>query len=49
MGTQNQKNGRECPRKANGPRMPRGNKWDTKARKQCNKKPNDHTESLKEE
>ena len=32
-----------------GQGCPRENKWDTGARKQCNKKPNDHTESLKEE
>ena len=32
-----------------GQGCPRGNKWDTRARKQCNKKPNYHTESLKEE
>ena len=25
------------------------NKWDTGAHKQCNKKPNDHIESLREE
>ena len=27
----------------------RGNKWDTGARKECNKNPNDHAESLREE
>ena len=40
--------GRGCPRKVNGPRMPK-RKWDIGARKQCNKKPNDHTKSLREE
>ena len=32
-----------------GQGCPRGNKWDTGARKQCNKKPNDYTKSLSEE
>ena len=40
--------GQECPRKVNGPRMPK-RKWDTETRKQRSKKPNDHTESLREE
>ena len=32
-----------------GQGCPRGNKWDTGACKQCNKNPNDHIESLREE
>ena len=37
--------GRGSPRKANGQGCPRG-KWDTGARKQCNKRPSEHTKSL---
>ena len=40
--------GQGYPKKVNGPRMPK-RKWDTGAYKQRSKKPNDHTESLREE
>ena len=40
MDAQGKKMGQECPR---------GNKYDTRACKQCSKRHNDHTESLREE
>ena len=43
---------RKMAKEAQGKQMdqgcPRGNKWDTGACKQCSKKLNDHTESLRE-
>ena len=40
---------KEVQGKQMGQGFPRGNKWDKGAHKQCNKKPNDHVESLREE